>query len=124
MNIKTVTYMKIYPTGMNYLNHRIGVEVEVAPGESPEDAFKLAKDTVDRWNAESNPGMATAMEYMNGNGLPVIKTNDESKKSASERIIDQINGCSDIKVLETFKLLAKNHPEVQEAYDKKLKSFQ
>ena len=63
MTINTITYQKIFPTGMAYLNHKIGVEVQLDKYDLPEDAFKLAKETVEQWNKESNPSMGLAMEY-------------------------------------------------------------
>lgn len=71
MTIDRVTYQKIFPTGMAYLNHKIGVEVELSPGDNPDEAFQLAKSTVEKWNAESNPGIAATMEYMGNGGQPM-----------------------------------------------------
>lgn len=72
MKIDRISYQKIFPTGMAYLNHKIGVEVSLdAPSDDPDEAYKFAKSMVERWNTESNPGMATAMEYMNVAPVPV-----------------------------------------------------
>lgn len=125
MKIDRITYQKIFPTGMMYLNHKIGIEIQLDSDDSPDEAFEVAKKTVEQWNLESNPGMATAMEYMK-HEVPVLGTKQvekDSKESATQRIIDQINQCPDIVVLESFKLIAKSNPEIQIAYDNKLKTF-
>lgn len=122
MNLKTVSYQKIFPTGMMYLNHKIGVEIELSPDDNPDDAFQLAKQTVERWNIESNPGMAAAIAYSEPE-LPLIPKKN-GKEAATDNMITAINSCTELKVLETFRLLVKNNPVFQEAYDKKLKQLQ
>lgn len=121
MNLKTVSYQKIYPTGINYLNHRIGVEIELSPDDNPDDAFQLARQTVERWNIESNPMMAAAIAYSEPE-IPLIPKKN-GKEAATDNMILAINSCTDLKVLETFRLLVKNNPIFQEAYDKKLKQL-
>jgi hypothetical protein len=114
MKIDRISYQKIFPTGMAYLNHKIGVEVQVDEGDDWQEAFEMAKRVVEKWNLESNPGYAVALEYMNGNpGAYSHKA--EPKQSMEEAIIS----CTEIKVLESYKLLVKNNPSLQDIYDKK-----
>jgi hypothetical protein len=100
MRIEKVSYQKIYPTGMAYLNHKIGVEVQVGEGDDPEQAFNLAKETVDRWNTESNPGMAVAMEYMNGKEP---ETKVDPKELQIQGVAEAMKLCRTITALDRFK---------------------
>lgn len=69
MKIDRVTYQKIFPTGMMYLNHKIGVEVQVDDNDDWEEAFTMAKNFVEAMNANSNPSMGVTTEYFTSSGL-------------------------------------------------------
>jgi hypothetical protein len=86
MIIDRVTYQKIFPTGMAYLNHKIGVEVALDEDDSPDQAFDLAKATVEQWNKESNPSMGLAMEYFKTD-QPIPEL-DPKKQDLLDRIKD------------------------------------
>lgn len=47
----------------------------------------------------------------------------EKSKDVGSSLIDQINSCTDLKVLDSYKLIAKSRPEIQEAYDNKKKEL-
>ena len=84
MKIDRISYQKIFPTGMMYLNHKIGVEVQVADDEDPEAIFMMAKNFVEAMNLTSNPSMGLAMQYAN-QPIPEI---DPKKKDLEEKIMD------------------------------------
>lgn len=44
-------------------------------------------------------------------------------KSQEETIIEGINSCTELKVLQSYELIAKKNPQFKEAYDNKLKSL-
>ena len=74
---------------------------------------------VEEFHIENNKGLYFTMN-------PDAITNAESKspkESAQTDMIAAINSCTDIKVLESYRLIAKSNPEFQEAYDKKLKEL-
>ncbi len=84
MKVDRVTYQKIFPTGMAYLNHKIGVEVQIDDNDNPDDVFQYAKQKVEQWNLESNPSMGLTMQYAN-QPVPEI---DPKKKDLEEKIMD------------------------------------
>jgi len=43
----------------------------------------------------------------------------EEPKTQQEKIIDQINGCSDLKVLQSFELISRKYTTVKNAYNTK-----
>jgi len=93
MIIDRITYQKIFPTGMAYLNHKIGVEIQLALDDSPDEAFHFAKETVEQWNKESNPSMGLAMDYST---TPPI---DYSAKEKTEIAIDSCTSLSELNLL-------------------------
>jgi hypothetical protein len=124
MRIERVSYQKIFPTGMMYLNHKLGVEIQLDEKDNPDEAFQLAKATVEKWNLESNPGMAVAMEYMNGNGgkvEPVERSRDEIIAAH----LQTINECKTLRNLEMFASMVQRENEdvLYETYHQKKKEL-
>lgn len=119
MTIDKISYQKIFPTGIMYLNHKIGVEVQLTEGDDPDEAFRMAKETVERWNTETNPSMGIALAQAGFE--PVIQV-DKSGDGISQRLLE-IDSCTDSKVLEIYKLIVKSNPVLQEAYNKKMEQL-
>lgn len=133
MKIDRISYQKIFPTGMAYLNHKIGVEIQLDETDNPDEAFKLAKQTVEQWNLESNPGYAMTMEYMKPQetvtilGSKILDPTEKELKDNQERriasMITDMQSVTDLVVLKTYEFLAKKYPEIQSAYEIKLKEL-
>lgn len=130
MKVTKVQYQKIYPTGINYLNHRVGVEIDLDETDNPDEAFKLARKLVEEWNAESNPSYALTMEYMepqegageySWDGKAGAITPMPPKESAIESHIKTINECKTLNNLKIFEKLVtnSNSPELTQAYTKR-----
>ena len=120
MRIKTVSYQKIFPTGMAYLNHKIGIEIELDKDDCEESAFKVAKEKVEQWNLESNPSYSLTMEYMKPSEISSVVTQSE-KENKDERIssfIATINMCTSLKFLRNFaaRVTEENNSELSQAY--------
>lgn len=64
MKIDRISYQKIFPTGLTYLNHRIGCEISLEEGESADEAFMVAKRFVEEMNLKSNPSYGVAIGQM------------------------------------------------------------
>jgi hypothetical protein len=114
---------------MAYLNHKIGVEVQVDEGDSIDEAFALAKRMVEIWNVESNPGYATALEYMGIDSSVHSENKTPREISAAlliqdimnETVLRQPDGTGGLMQWQHF---VKGHPELQSIFDKKLKELQ
>ncbi len=111
MKIDRVTYQKIFPTGMAYLNHKIGVEVQIDDNDNPDDVFQYAKQKVEQWNLESNPSMGLAMQYAN-QPVPEI---DPKKKDLEEKIMD----CTSLEELNKLLNEAMKYDLVKQFLEKK-----
>lgn len=137
MKITTITFMQTFPTG-NFSNQKLAVEVEIedphsSTGESNHDAamdaFKEAKELVNTAFKKMNPGIELTVDYSAIPGHPmnvtqVEKTNEISKEDAIQRLVDQINSCTELKILQSYRLIATGNSALKEAYDNKLKTFE
>lgn len=133
MRVSKVNYQKIFPTGMAYLNHKIGVEIEVAEGEQSEDAFLFAKFLVEKWNMDSNPSYAMTMEYMKPSENVLMESEWSGKAYNKVTKDEKAEGMKEIiRIANTKQLLERqrgqverlNNPEVTELFNNKLKTFE
>src|SRR6185503_5352035 len=115
MHIDRISYQNIFPTGMMYLNHKIGVEIELDETDDAREVFLKAKSIVEGWNAETNPSMAVTMDYFK---QPIAETNLDKEKL--EIKIDNCTSKPELQLLQNdaFKYNLVEH------YLNKLKSFQ
>lgn len=98
----------------------IGVSISIKEGEDPKDAEKAAEDYI--------------ADYIKRNTIdqPSVQIKDiepkplaphKPKLSPEETMINEINTCKELKVLESYRLIVKKNPKFQEAYDQKLKEL-
>ena len=118
MKVDRISYQKLFPLGV-YTNERIGMEAQLQDGDVYEDCFAELKKEVEAFHKSTNQQL-----YQDSDSPVASFQKPDSKESATERMLTAINTCTEMKVLETFKLLVKNNQVFQEAYDNKLKSFQ
>lgn len=93
-----------------------GMEITIKDGEDVGQAISEAETHI--------------ANYIKANTVPMddecrgVKIRDispeESRLSATQSIINDINTCKELKVLESYRLIAKSNQEIQEAYDNKL----
>lgn len=93
MKIDRVSFQKIYPTGMNYINHRIGFEAILNEGEDAVAAVEQLRDLADIANLKTNHSFAVAMEYTEGSNPPPKPTSEEQRIAA---LIQDINACTSV----------------------------
>jgi uncharacterized cupredoxin-like copper-binding protein len=115
MNITTVSYAKLFPLGA-FINEKIGVEISISEGEDARFALSEAKKLVHEFHFEQNK----ELYEMKGTTVTTI----EPELVGELAIINDIKSCKELKVLESYRLIVKNNPELQEAYDNKLKELQ
>jgi hypothetical protein len=82
MKITSISYKKIFPIAQ-YVNETIGIEIQVDEGDDTDEAFKIAKETVEQWAMNRLAqeymlnGEATKETYSMHDGV-VYEDNDES----------------------------------------------
>jgi hypothetical protein len=124
MKVTTISYSKTFPRAQYGINDRIGIEVEVGE-DSPEDSFAYAKELVEKFNNE-----------IVANQPPVQVSEDAEYRGVTERIITpaairnrvdeiarDIDTCTSIKVLETYRFIMKTDPQLTAAYELKMKQL-
>ena len=116
MNISLVSYQKTYNLGM-YQSEKIGVELTLNEGEDAKEALDTARLLVEEYHRENNK----ELEEMRGVQERII---NQPPTTGIQAIINDIGTCKDIKVLESYRLIVKNNPELQETYNHKLNQLQ
>lgn len=115
-----------------YLTERIGFEIDAPDECDPLEEIGTLKSLCDDAHKKLNPGLELEVNYSSIPGHPEYQKQqypleskaELTKQTAEQAMIESINGCSSIEVLNTFKLLVKNNPVFQSAYDKKLEQLQ
>lgn len=123
MKVTSINYQKVFPLGQ-YINERIGVEIQVDANEDENECLRQAKLLVERFHKDNNPHLYQEQEsepiviY----GEPLRKSSD--KKPQIESYIDDILAVTDPEKLKNeWSLLAKSNPKLQQAYESKLKQL-
>lgn len=122
----------LYPTG-NYLNVRLGIEMDVSPNQTTGEAINEAWDALTAIHRTRYPHLynedGTAKYEM-------YKGEDEMKGTKVRDVVEPIDKiqswkqvismCTSIGALERFKpqVDRENNPELTEAYNNKLKALQ
>jgi len=127
MKFTQVSYQKTFNLG-SYQSERIGVEIELSEGESPKEALDTAKQLVEEYHKENiKVAEPTTGEIYLENEIkvnigevlydfPKDKTPPPPPKQ-NPTISEQIASCTDIKILESYKLIVKKNPDLQEVYN-------
>jgi len=109
MHITTVNYQETFNLG-NYCSQRIGVEVTLNEGEDAKQALETARLLVHEYHSQTTPE-----QEMRGT---IVR--DVGEELDERPLIDQINTCTDIELLGTYKLLVRGDEELNTAFRKKL----
>lgn len=131
MKITTVKYGRTFSLG-SFQSERIDFEASVDDGETPEQVLLSLKERCNNFHQETNKGL-----YIVNMGTGEVRIPSESAqtqesppfapKTQPYSTIEAINSCTTLKVLQEFDLIVKNmsnkYPEIQEAYDNKLKEL-
>lgn len=119
MKIEKINYQRAYVTGP-FLQDKMGMEISIDTdrGETPDAAYSWAKEIMDNWHKTNNP-------HLEGTTITDVPEEVDTTRpaDAKEALIADIASCKEVKVLESYRLLAKTNPEFQVAYDKKMEEL-
>lgn len=137
MQVKTIQYHQTIPTG-SYANEKLGVEIDLSEGGTPEEAFKYAKEMIEKIHRENNPhlypelhsgqrkpaGVSAPIEPTYKSAIELLK---EKKDKEIDEYIAAIKQADNLKMLALFqKRINENndpsnpkHQQLQEAYNDK-----
>jgi hypothetical protein len=82
------------------------MEASISPEENPIDEWIKLKELVQLAMNQSDSMKGTVVTQVD-------------RLNGKEDLVSHINSCKEIKVLETYKILVKGKPDLQELYDKK-----
>ncbi len=106
---------------------KIGIEIENEHSATLPDPIDIlhneAKAYVQRWHKEDRYHIDESIKAESSYSQPGITPIIDPKQSATERMLSAINSCTEVKTLESFKLLVKSKPEFQAVYDKKMEEL-
>ena len=101
-----------------FLYETIGAGILLEQGQDAKEALNECKALVNEYH---NENMIISLEhqerYIPDDKLPEIQVEKEIREQTLE---EQMASCTEIKVLESYKFIAKKDPELQLAYDKKM----
>lgn len=115
MKVVKVIYQKVFPLAQ-YVNEKIGIEIELDGMDDENKAFKIAKDTVEKWHKEWNPQLQEVAQPGEA-PIPVIQVDKE--EMATGLYIHDIMSCKNLLVLDIYKTLVEGKPELEEAFKKR-----
>ena len=126
MHISKVSYQKTFNLG-NYCSEKIGVELDINPTEDAKEALNTAKALVHEFYMEGVPTIPfpeTHSIVADNAVVPIVDIKaDEpppTKLTKEEQQRKYLTDCTTIEELNTFKLLVKNNPHLQECFDNHL----
>lgn len=120
MKIDKVFYQKSFAIGP-YLQEKIGIEIQLDENDNEDEAIKLAKATIEGWKSDTTSFMMMNIDTGLREVVEVSKMNEDQRIAA---IISDIYSCKELKVLESYRLMVKSNPQLQEAYDQQFKKLQ
>jgi hypothetical protein len=100
----------------------IGVSICLKEGEGTRDAEEFAEEYIAEYIKKNtvNPFVSGVSIVADNAVVPIVHVEKEEPKSITE----YIESCTELKVLESYRLIAQTRLEYKEAYDKKLKELQ
>lgn len=114
MKVTKIIYQKVFPLAQ-YVNEKIGIEIELDDMDDEGKAFRIAKDTVEKWHKEGNPQI---QETPAGETpVPVIQVDKEEK--ATGIYIEDIMSCKSIKVLDAYASLVVSNERLKKAWERR-----
>ena len=127
MKIDRISYQKTFNIG-SYQSERIGVEIELNSGEDAKEALSTAKALVHEFYMEGIPQQVETHSVVADNVIvPIVDIKaDEpppTKLTKEEQQKKYLTDCTTIEELNTFKLLVKNNPHLQEIFDNHYKTL-
>lgn len=97
----------------------VGTDVEIEEGDDLDEVFRQVKAKVHQLVTGSIPESQPTQQAP-PREIKVDKVPEEERVS---KLIEDLNTCTSVKILESYKLIAKLNPAVQAAYDLKLKEL-
>lgn len=112
MKITKIAFTGTFPITSSGRFEKIYLEAELTDEDNIKNSLYSLKRQVSDFFYESNKA---AEKQAQPESTPIAKVAD---------LIQQIKTCTELKVLESYQFIVKNDPDMQTAYDNKLKELQ
>lgn len=117
MKYKSLKYTKEFEFHIG--KEWVGTDVEIEEGDDLDEVFRQVKAKVHQLVTGSTPESQPTQQAP-PREIKVDKVPEEERVS---KLIEDIRSCKELKVLESYRLIAKQHHCLQQAYDLKLKEL-
>lgn len=129
MKVTSINYQKVFPLGQ-YINERIGVEIQVDENDNPDECLIAAKSMVERFHKEKNPYLyqdqtPTTVFTVPENwqpGLHVTAPEKLTPDQETENLISEIENATPDTIL-SFRLPAARNQRTMGAFNRKKKQL-
>ena len=118
MKVSKVIYQKVFPLAQ-YVNEKIGIEIELTDTDDDDEAFTLAKAQVEKWHKESNPLLYMNMgEPVENLGIEPKVIQVEGSYNGTGDLATDIKSCKTIDMIDTYRLIvdAKGYEWAKDIY--------
>ena len=119
MRITTINYRHTYNIG-NYSSESIGFEATVDEREDEQQALATLKQLAHKFHLESNKELYAPIETVADSPAVPVQQVSALDNDVRFDLIHAISTCTEIKVLETYRLMVKNDKQAQEVYQSQL----
>lgn len=121
MKYTKVTYQKAFVIGP-YLQEKVGIEIDISDSQyTPEEALSQARNVVETWHIANNPQVHSDNGQYNplnpDSHLPIITSTIEEHQIGLTT--ESLTSCNDLTTLDSYRLLIKGKPDLEEAYAKR-----
>lgn len=110
MKFSKVSYEKVYPIAP-FINERLGIEIQLEENEGVNEALDTAKEILDLWHMKKHPDL-----YIQTKSVAPLAEIPKQKYEASKTLAEQIQSVTDLKVLDSYRLIVKGKPEEEVFY--------
>jgi hypothetical protein len=120
MKVKSLTYYRVFPIAQ-YINERIGIEVELSETDNPDDVFDFIKEWT---HSKATEKSMLPLEHIDRNqSLPIVQVEkiEASLNKEDARWLTLMDDCKDEVELGVYKDQIPTH--LIPSFMKKMKSF-
>lgn len=123
----TYFFIAPHPIYGTFAPIKMATEYPLGENDTQEEAWDDAKQRAEAWAAKNFPavdlGVAAMMSYgQPGSAKEIIQERTPEDKRIAALVAD-ISSCTELKVLESYRLMAKADPQLQAAYEQQYKKL-
>jgi hypothetical protein len=120
-----ISYQKTFPLAP-YVNEKISIEMQLDEGDDPIVVLNEAKKLVEKYHRDTNPQLyqevKVELDAFKVFEPPIRK--EQPKKDRLSQLKEDISTCKELKVLESYRLIAQSNPEIKSVYETMYKKLQ